>query len=424
MRALSLRTVVAALGVLAVGAGSALVACGSGSSPSGGGEDAAAEGNAPGSPDAGDSSAPPDATLPIDAGDASVPDGRSDAPSDGGASDASDAGMMFDFGLDAASGCAIGPKGEPTDLACTGLYSDWASKTVSADLKPYAPGLSFWSDGAQKSRWIYLPPGQKIDTSIMDEWTFPVGTKIWKEFRLPLEDGGANRVETRILWKLSQYNWYRTTYVWSADGTTSATELTSGELDAGGTGYEIPAQVKCNQCHNGRIDGVLGLEAISMASPAATGLTMATLVSQGLVTDAPDASLVVPGDAVESAALSWLHSNCGTACHNSGRGQAENTGFWMRLDVATLGSVQTTEAYTTGWNKMTLGFPIPDAAVSYRLHACDTASSCVYFRAGHRDGIDGTPSGTQMPPVDTHVVDTVDLASVAAWINEGCDAGP
>jgi hypothetical protein len=67
----------------------------------------------------------------------------------------------------------------PDTLAATGLYSNITQKTLSSNVKPYTPGLTFWSDGASKSRYLYLPPGQKIDNSDMDEWVFPVGTKVW-----------------------------------------------------------------------------------------------------------------------------------------------------------------------------------------------------------------------------------------------------
>jgi hypothetical protein len=47
----------------------------------------------------------------------------------------------------------------------------------------------------------------------------------------------------------------------------------------------------------------------------------------------------------------------------------------------------------------------------------------VYYRASHRDGINA-PTGTQMPPIDTHAVDPKGLATIAAWIDQGCpDAG-
>jgi hypothetical protein len=431
VRRRSFPAVVTAVMFLLVGAANAIVACSGGNASQPGADSGGVvepEASAPVSQDGG---SPSDATLPDAAEDSAStsPADSSDAPSDAGTPG------VYDFGIDGGD-CGLGPRGEPTDLGCTGLYADWDSKLVSSNLATYAPGLPFWSDGAEKTRWIYLPPGQPIDTSDMDEWTFPVGTKIWKEFRLPVGapdasagDGSTpdasteTRIETRLLWKLTPTFWYRTTYRWSDDGVTGATELTGGEADAGGTGYSIPSQIQCNQCHNGRKDGVLGFEAVSLASPAATGVTIGTLTSAGQLTAPPDASIVIPGDAIQSAALGWLHSNCGTACHNSGQGQAQSTGFFMRLDVATLASVQTTDTYTTGWNQQTIGFPIPDAAVSYRLHACDLASSCVYYRAGHRDGVDGTPPGSQMPPIDTHVVDVVDLAKVAAWIDEGCDAG-
>ena len=74
------------------------------------------------------------------------------------------------------------PAASRRSSAARGLYSDWATKTVASGVRQYDPGLHLWSDGASKTRWIYLPPGTKIDTTDMNEWTFPPGTKIWKEF--------------------------------------------------------------------------------------------------------------------------------------------------------------------------------------------------------------------------------------------------
>jgi hypothetical protein len=421
---LRVRTTLASLGIelpFIVAVATAFVACSGSSGSGGGGPDATGDsvvegGGGDTSDSSHDASVDGDAS-PVDADASTGPD------ADGSPADVAEAAPMEL--ADAFSGdCGAGPSGEPLDLSCTGLYSDFPSKTVAADLQAYAPGLVLWSDGAEKLRWIYLPAGQKIDTSNMDEWTFPVGTKIWKEFSLPLGDASTpTRIETRLLWKQSANLWYRTTYRWTDDGTSSATELIVGQLDAGGTGYEVPNQGECDSCHNGRIDGVLGFEAVSLAAPAATGLTLSALEGQSLLTDLPDASLVVPGDPTQSAAIGWMHANCGTACHNKGNGAAQFTGFFMRLDVATLASVQATGVYTTGWNVQTQGFLIPGATTTYRLHACDTASSCAYYRPDHRDGVDGTPGGVQMPPIDSHKVDDVAVAQIAAWINEGCDAG-
>jgi hypothetical protein len=427
MRAASVRSTLTVLLLVFPAGGAALAACSSSSAGHGGGSPDASEGSVAegGSSDVSvDHTATEDGSGGMDATDAASSEDTSTA-SDGGGDTGLDAGMTFAEGGGFSGDCGVGPLGEPTDLQCTGLYADWASKTVASDLKVYAPGLVLWSDGADKTRWIYLPPGQKIDTSNMDEWTFPVGTKIFKEFRLTIADASAEtRVETRMLWKSAPKTWYRTTYVWTADGVTDAVEQTNGVLDAGGIGYEIPSQDECNQCHGGRIDGVLGFEAVALSAPAASGQTMQTILGEGWLTDPPDAALTVPGNAVESAALGYLHMNCGTSCHNRGNGQAEPTNFFMRLEVAKLGSVPATDTYTTGWNMVTQNFEIPDAAVTDRFAQCSIAESAAYYRPSQRAGLDGQTFGVQMPPIDTHRVDDAGLATIAAWINQGCgDAG-
>jgi hypothetical protein len=421
MRAPATRNTLAVLLLLLSGTGAALAACSSSSTSGSAGPDAS-EGSVveSGAIEAGDA-AVDHTSVPDGSGDADAVEGEA---TDTGLDSGADGPAGFAEGGGFAGDCGVGMAGEPTDLRCTGLYSDWDSKTVAANLTQYDPGLHLWSDGADKLRWIYLPPGQKIDTSDMDEWTFPVGTKVFKEFSLPMGDASADtRIETRMIWKQAPGTWYRTTYLWTSDGVSDATELTDGELDAGGTGYEVPNQDECNQCHNGRKDGVLGFEAVALSSASASGLPMSALIAQGLLTAPPDAAITIPGDPTALAALGYLHMNCGTACHNGGNGQAHPTGFFMRLDVASLATVQTTDTYTTGWGVMTQNFYVPDASVSYRLHACDTGSSCVYYRASHRAGLDGTTFGVQMPPIDTHKLDDAGLGAIAAWINEGCDAG-
>ncbi len=70
----------------------------------------------------------------------------------------------------------------PSTLQETGLYSDWATKTIREDTLSYTPQYPLWSDGAAKRRHIQLPKATWIDASDPDAWRFPVGTKLWKEF--------------------------------------------------------------------------------------------------------------------------------------------------------------------------------------------------------------------------------------------------
>jgi hypothetical protein len=347
-----------------------------------------------------------------DGGDAAAWDASTlDGGPEGDASVATDAHSGEGDGVDGPD-CAhdMADGGDaPSHLACTGLYADWASLTIAPGVRAYTPGFTLWSDGADKSRYIYLPPGTQIDTTDMDQWTFPVGTKLWKEFRL-----GGLRVETRLLWKRPDFTWLRTTYAWSIDQST-ATELTTGRRGWNGTSYEIPAQAACQDCHAGRLDNVLGFEAVSLAAPAATGLTMSGLVAARLLTQPPAGPIVVPGNATESAALGWLHANCGIACHNTTSFDCASTLF-MRLNVASLATVQATDTWNTAVGKPLSGLDTAFAPPwpMQRITPGDPMTSAVSYRASVRDT--NPAQSNQMPPLDTHVVPGAGVAILNAWI--------
>jgi hypothetical protein len=295
--------------------------------------------------------------------------------------------------------------GHPVELYCTGLYARWPSQRLASDVKEYDPGLHLWSDGAEKRRFIWLPPGKMIDTRDMDEWVFPIGTKLWKEFSL-----SGHRVETRYLEKQGDGTWFRTTYAWS-DDETSATELVSGAAYVRSTPYAIPTQQQCTTCHKGRKDGVLGFEAIALASPGATGFTLQKLVNAHLVTNPPVAGLDIPGNDREKAAIGWLHMNCGVPCHNRNESsEAGYTGLEMRLSSDAPGTVQATDTWTTAVGVAAYFQPV-DGVVFLRIAPRDVARSLIPYRDGNRDDPD-----VQMPPIATHLVDPSGLAAVKAWI--------
>ena len=112
------------------------------------------------------------------------------------------------------TGCAadVGSDGLFQHLRCAGLYADFDAKRVDPALRAYKPALELWADGATKQRFISIPAGTKIDTSSFDEWIFPNGTRVWKEFRL---DG--KRVETRLYEKGTDARWRHAAYKWNAD---------------------------------------------------------------------------------------------------------------------------------------------------------------------------------------------------------------
>ena len=307
----------------------------------------------------------------------------------------------------ARNACASELDGHPTALGCTGLYADAALRTLSSDVSEYEPAIALWADGASKRRYIHLPRGTTIDGRDVDHWVFPVGTKLWKEFSI-----AGRRIETRYTEKKAD-GWFRTTYVWSADQTT-ATENTSGVIDIDSTGYDVPPQSECATCHEGAKDGVLGFEAVGLSAPGATGLTMAELERLGWLRTPPHEPLVVPGTQAQSAALGWLHANCGNACHNRTTGAlAHGTGLFMRLTSEAMQTVEGSDVYLTAVNVPSGFQPIPGESF-LRVAPGDVAHSAIPYRAGRRDS--SSVSGVQMPPIGTHVVDAQGVATLEAWI--------
>ncbi len=356
-----------------------------------------------------------DSELEPTAGDAS--DGSVDAASATPRADAAPDGTgSLDAHADAdLDDCVQTTGGAPTELRCTGLYSDFAAKLMAPGVREYKPAVVLWSDGAVKRRWIALPAGSVIDSSNMDEWVFPIGTKFWKEFVL-----ADKRIETRLLWKISEYVWVMTTYRWSDDGST-ATRLDLGASDndanaPDASGYEIPSVSQCRQCHAGSTDQILGFEAVGLGLAGATGVTLADLVAEGLLSvNPPTTQLAIPDDGHGSvAALGWMHANCGTSCHNANpTATCAFRGMHVQLGFAELQSgaaVSELDAYQTTYD---VEAAIPGGGYQ-RIAPGNVANSAVHWLASHRDATN--PNG-QMPPIATHQIDTQGVASVAAWID-------
>jgi hypothetical protein len=287
----------------------------------------------------------------------------------------------------------------PRRLSATGLYNDAAGHQLAADVAAYTPQFPLWSDGADKQRWIRLPPGRQIDTSDMDEWVFPEGTRIWKQFSV-----SGVRIETRLVEKRgpTDDDWVPQSYVWDAEEA-DAVAAPLGESDARGTGHDVPAAGECFACHAGRRSFVLGFSAIQLAQPAGPGeLDLDGLIQHGQLTAPPDSAPIVPGTDIERTALGYLHANC-SHCHNRARPARDGprcfdpeNRYDFSLAVGELGATADTATYRT-----VVGAAIepgdPDGSDAVRL-----MSQRGFLR--------------QMPPLATAKVDTAAVANLRIWI--------
>jgi hypothetical protein len=352
----------------------------------------------------------------------------SDAGSDATVVDSS---PRQDGGGDATTGkrdCAKDVDGDGLwkHLECTGLYSSFADKTVAEDAKPYKPGIEFWSDGSEKLRWIHLPQGTKIDISDFNEWMFPEGTKLWKEFKL-----GGKRIETRIFHKLPDKSWAHTSYRWNADET-DAVRNDVGEklpgLGPDGGIYEIPSTGQCDTCHFGRKDQVLGFDAVGLGQTTATGQTLAKLVTDGWLSGAPPKTeLAFPSSGVggtSAAAVGWIHTNCGP-CHNENTNAAASfrAHFFVRatdlapIDGGAPATIEQLDVYTQGWCKPSSRTDTETGNPYNIISGGNPAKSLMSILGGRRAAPDENPGpGVQMPPIVSRAVDHDGIKLVNDWI--------
>lgn len=347
---------------------------------------------------------PPIAGVLLAASCSSGSGAPSAAVSDGGVE-----ATVVDAGIDHVTHPRADASGDwptgPALLSQTGLYSDFAARKLAPDLVAFTPRYEFWSDGVQKTRYLYLPPGTKIDTSRMDHWVFPVGTKAFKEFRV-----GGKLVETRLLMKVTKdfernLAWFEAPYVWRADGT-DADRVLDGLPDALGTGHRIPEQADCRNCHGDVVDVLLGVSAIQLSDPIKNPL--GALQAAGRLTNPPPTGIEIPGTGNVKDTLAYLHANCGH-CHND---EAVKLATQTRMRLRLLLSQKTPEetgAFTTtvGYKMVHVSPEITDVVVKGVPE-----KSGLYARMGLRGG---SESGA-MPPSGTDLVDPTGRELVRQWI--------
>ena len=311
------------------------------------------------------------------------------------------------------------PPSGPIRLSETGLYADFAARTLAPGVSRFAPSHPLWADGAEKERFVLLPPGSKIDTTDMDNWVFPVGTKMWKAFRV-----GGKLIETRLLWKRDEKGridgWWKAAYLWEADGS-DAIAKPDGVLSALGTSHDVPSQEDCILCHAQVRDVVIGFSAIGLSAPSAgvadagasdagapageegTGLLL-PFAARGVFTNPPSADFAVPGSGIARDAIAYLNANCGF-CHKKDghlQGQSE-----MRLRLLTTDlTAEQTGAYTTPIGlKMRHTMP-PD--IDKGVVPGQPEKSQLYMRM--------IVDNVRMPPKGTKVFDLSGSAVIRDWI--------
>ncbi len=310
----------------------------------------------------------------------------------------------------------------PALLSQTGVFSDTAKRIPGKELIPYDLVVAFWSDGADKSRWIALPDG-KIAFSATGEWRFPPGTVFVKNFDLPTDGAGASpkrRLETRLLVCDSAGGVYGVVYKWRADGSdadllegsqTEDISIRSANGEVHQQSWYYPSRQDCLTCHTANAGGVLGVKTRQMnrsfTYPSgisdnqlrtwshlglfAPGFKDEDLRSFAALASADDASRTL-----EDRARSYLDANC-SQCHRPG-GTVAN--FDARYDTPLA-----RQALIDGPVLIDQGIDHPRVISPH-----DIWRSIAYMRAN-------TTGEIKMPPLARETIDQKGMQLLKDWIN-------
>ncbi len=239
-------------------------------------------------------------------------------------------------------------------LAAYRLFTDDGARHPNAQVTPYALNTPLFSDYAEKSRFLYLPPGTHAAYREKGALDLPVGATLIKTFAYPADLRRPNEkvrvLETRLLIH-RRTGWVALAYVWNDQQTEAHLKRAGARIDvsfvdahgqARQVDYRVPNANQCKECHSlsGRI-APIGVKARNLNGafvyPEGSENQLSHWTRTGLLVGAPTPDRAPRtavwndvADPLEARGRAYLDGNCGH-CHNP-RGMASNTGLYLDLE--------------------------------------------------------------------------------------------
>lgn len=299
----------------------------------------------------------------------------------------------------------IGGTAMPATLAEFGFFADASAQLPSARVVPYSLNTPLYSDGADKLRFAYVPPGKLARAQGEGLLDLPVGSALIKTFAFT-ENGKRRLIETRVLLHRAD-GWLALPYLWNAAQTEAKLAVAGARVPiVTPTGeaieYRVPNKNQCKECH-----GLNG--AVVPIGPKARNLSpewLASFAAAGLVDTVPTVGKPLPlwtarqSAPVDAVARAYLDVNC-AHCHQPGA-TASNSGLdlrWEQGDPKALGVMKRPVAAGRG-----------AGAHLFDIVPGKPGESIVTYRMGSLEG------GVAMPELGKATVDREGLEAVEKWI--------
>jgi uncharacterized repeat protein (TIGR03806 family) len=215
-----------------------------------------------------------------------------------------------------------GAGGFPELLSATGCFRADAPTQVVDGVVPFTVAVPFWSDGAEKERFLALPDGTTMEVGADGDFILPPGGVAIKNFRW------MNQLfETRFFVRHNDGSYYGYSYEWNAEQTEATLVPPEGKaVSLPGLEWTYPSTANCFTCHSDAAGRHLGLETRQLNSVGVYGAARAnqfnTLNHIGMLsgnTAALEAYVPHGITAVDinTRARSYLAVNCSN-CHRPG----------------------------------------------------------------------------------------------------------
>ena len=295
----------------------------------------------------------------------------------------------------------------PLRLSQTGCVDPNQPAQPAEGLIPYSINAPFWSDGAEKKRWLALPDGATIHINSENHWEFPKGSVLLKNFYL-----ADTLIETRLLVRHQDGAWAGYSYAWREDGS-DADYVPGGQVtNLSGQNWIYPGSGQCLQCHTQAADFALGLDTAQMNRDhnyTSTGITANQLVTFNRIglfnrplAEQPERHPILadPFDSrlsLTERARAYLHSNC-SQCHRPG-GPTRSA-----MDLRDQTSLEDTNTCEQAPKNSSLGIE------NARLIAPGAPERSILLSRMNRRDIH------RMPPLGSNLVDSVGVALIQDWL--------
>lgn len=296
---------------------------------------------------------------------------------------------------------AIVGSGFAQTLSEYGFFADAAARRPAGGVTPYRLNTPLWSDGADKSRFVYVPAGLTAKARGEGLLDLPVGSALIKSFAF-----GGKLIETRVLLHRPE-GWVALPYRWNAEQTEARLVLAGARVpltapDGQAISYAIPNKNQCKECH--ALDGK-----VTPIGPKAWNLSaqwLGAFAKAGHLDRVPVVKHRVPvweeraRAPVADAARGYLEASC-AHCHNPA-GAASNSGLFLGWNV--------TDPISLGVGKRPVAAGRGSLGLEFDVVPGDPDHSILYGRMASLEG------GVAMPELGRSIRDPAGEAAVRAWI--------